>query len=62
MIFFDIKGIQSVVISKIENLEYDDAFSIAEVDSICDRHVAEENMTNKERIKIITKSAQFFYK
>lgn len=60
-IHFDREG-RCVVIADIDSLAYDDALTIAEVDSICDRHWGDEKMTNKERIKVIAKSAEFFYR
>ena len=61
LVFFDDAKIKSIVISRLDNLAYEDAYSIAEIDSICARYFDESSMTNEERIKIISKSVRFFY-
>ena len=60
-ISFEDTKIKNIIISRIDDLRYDNGYYISDVDSICDRLFHDGQMTNKERVKIISKAAQFFY-
>jgi hypothetical protein len=58
IVYFDSDG---VTIANRENCSYSEARNLIEVDSICEDLFYSGELNRKERVKILSKSAEFFY-